>query len=500
MELSGVGATILSAVLVIYAATLVSIGWFAGRKVENAEDFLLAGRSVPLGLSILSLLATWFGSSAILGATRSSYELGLHGTVLEPFACAATLTLTGLVFAAPLRKRQVATVADLFRQRMGWSAEWISCLIQVPTFFCWIGAQYLSIGALVETYLGVPSWIGAIGSCVFVLVILRAGGLWAVTWTNSLLVAVSIASVVILFFGTASTLGDGSIFGGVHRVLTETPHDQLSFFPDFRLSTILGVLGVFLTGLLGNIPGQDLQQRVLSATSPRVAAWSCVISSVIYLVIGMIPVYVGLAAKLHLPDRITEADVQGDRVLPVAAPYFLSEPLVIVLVLGLISVNLAVAASSTISQTTILDRNVLGFLRRNDNSRPNYEKGCVLVVSIGSLLAAFSGNSIMGLLEISLVLVMVSLFVPMCLCLFAKTVAPWTGVASMLSGAAVWGGHLAVEAWMQPATTSAMEPASEDSTLALYLAVPAEIQGLAASFLVAVIVQYWSRTPRATTR
>lgn len=136
MTLSATGSTILIAILIGYFVALVFIGRLAGTKIDNASDYLLAGRGVPLGLSVLSLLATWFGSSALLGATRSSYELGIHGNVLEPFACAATLAFTGFLFAAPLWKRQVSTVADLFRARMGPSAEWISCFIQVPTFFC----------------------------------------------------------------------------------------------------------------------------------------------------------------------------------------------------------------------------------------------------------------------------------------------------------------------------------------------------------------------------
>lgn len=479
MNLSATGSAILLVILIGYIVALVFIGRLAGKKIDDASDYLLAGRSVPLGLSVLSLLATWFGSSAILGATRSSYELGIHGNVLEPFACAATLAFTGFLFAVPLWKLQVSTVADLFRARMGSTAEWISCFIQVPTFFCWIGAQYLSIGALLETYLGVPSGVGAVASCIVVLLILWSGGMWAVTWTNSLLVALAIASVVVLFFGTATTVGDGNILRGVHRVIEETPQDRLSLFPDLRLSTVLGVLGVFLTGLLGNVPGQDLQQRVLCAKSPEVAKWSCAISSVIYLVIGMIPVYVGLASRLYLSDRITDGDVQGDRVLPMAAAYFLSEPMVILLVLGLISVNLAVAAGSTISQTTILANNILGISRRTETGKPTCEKECVIAVSAGSLIAAFSGESVMGLLEISLVLVMVSLFVPMCVCMFAREVKPWTGVASMLAGTLFWGCHIAIESW------------TKGDGWSWYLAVPAEIQGLLASFGVAVLVQTW---------
>jgi Na+/proline symporter len=494
MPLSALGSSILLAVLLVYILALGCIGRFAGRNIANADDFLLAGRNVPLGLSVLSLLGTWFGSSAILGATRSSYEFGLAGTVLEPFACAATLALTGLLFAGPLWRLQVSTVADLFRARMGSMAEWISCVIQVPTFFCWIGAQYLSIGALLETYLGVPGWVGAVASCIVVLFILWTGGMWAVTWTNSLLVALAIGGVVILFLGTARTLGDGSILYGVQRVWAETPRERLAFFPDGRVTTILGTAGIFFTGLFGNIPGQDLQQRVLCSRSPRVAVWSCLICSVLYLAVGLIPVYVGLAARIQLFDKITEAHVQGDQVLSVAAPYFLNEPLVIVLVIGLISVNLAVAASATISQTTILDRNVLRFLKRKADPSTNYEKGCVIAVSIGSMIAAFSGESVMGLLELSLVLVMVSLFVPMCVCLFAKNATPRLGIASMIAGLFFWGCHGMI------ASLVSLDPIDSSGTqtrwqvFEVYLAVPSEIQGLAASTLVASL--FLIRYPR----
>jgi Na+/proline symporter len=492
MPLSPAGLFFLIAALVIYVVALIAIGQMAGGKVDNAADYLLAGRNVPFGLSVLSLLATWFGSSAILGATRNAYESGLHGTVLEPFACAATLAFTGFVFARPLWKRQVSTVADLFRQRMGPQAEWISCAIQVPTFFCWIGAQYLSIGALLESYVGLPAWAGAMGSCAVVLVILWSGGMWAVTWTNSFLIALSIASVVILFAGTAQTMGQGDIVHGVWTVMDQVPPEQRSFFPDWRLSTVLGVVGIFMTGLLGNVPGQDLQQRVLCARSPSIAQWSCIVCGIIYLIIGLIPVYVGFAARIQLPERIQEADVMGDRVLPIAASYFLSEPWVIVLVLGLLSVNLAVAASSTISQTTILANNIFGPWRGRFERFPTLEQVCVVVVSIGSLVAAFSGESVMGLLEMSLVIVMVSLFVPMCVCLFASSVHPWTGVASMLAGALGWGLHIAVETFLEHGPKA-------NTMLTTYLDIPAGIHGLAASVAIAFFLQWRTSSPSKAT-
>jgi Na+/proline symporter len=204
------------------------------------------------------------------------------------------------------------------------------------------------------------------------------------------------------------------------------------------------------------------------------------------LAVGLIPIFVGFAAKIRLADHITEDDVQGDQVLPIAASHFLSEPFEIVLLLGLISVNLAVAASATISQTTILSNNVLRRWLRHESGNPIRERACVIAVMIGSLVAAFSGESVMGLLEISLVIVMVALFVPMCVCLFARTVVPWTGVASMLAGSLVWGCHVAVQEWL-PQDLASSGTSIGMSALQRYLAVPAEIQGLLASLIVATI-------------
>jgi solute:Na+ symporter, SSS family len=360
---------------------------------------------------------------------------------------------------------------------MGRSAEWISCAIQVPTFFCWIGAQYLSIGALLEAYLGLPAWIGILLSSGVVLAILWSGGMWAVTWTNSLMIALSIASVIFLFWSTATRVGDGSVLNGITSVIEHTPSDQLSFVPDMSLPALLSVLGVFLTGLLGNIPGQDLQQRVLSARDPWVARWSCIVSGIIYALLGLIPIYVGLAAKWKLQAGITPEDIAGDRILPIAAAAFLSEPLVILLVVGLLSVNLAVAASSTLSQTTILSSNILAPWWQAQKSTPGLDRACVVIVTAGSLAAAFSGESVMGLLEVSLAIVMVSLFVPMCVCLFGTPSSPWVGVASMVVGVLVWGLHGFVAAWPQV------------PWLVGYRAIPPEIQGLGASFLAAVVTE-----------
>jgi putative exporter of polyketide antibiotics len=72
---------------------------------------------------------------------------------------------------------------------------------------------------------------------------------------------------------------------------------------------ILALIGIFLTGALGNIPGQDLQQRIQSSASASIARWSFLWAGLIYLVVGLIPVYIGLASRVHLQNLITVDDI-----------------------------------------------------------------------------------------------------------------------------------------------------------------------------------------------
>jgi hypothetical protein len=62
------------------------------------------------------------------------------------------------------------------------------------------------------------------------------------------------------------------------------------------------------------------------------------------------------------------------------------------------------------------------------------------LVIAGSLAVAFSGESIMGLLELSLVLVLVSLFVPMAIALYvpSKQARPGVGNSAMIAGFVAW--------------------------------------------------------------
>jgi len=444
-ELSLLGKIALGGALFLFVGGLALVGRFVSRGVETEAEYLVADRQVPLWLSILALLATWFGSSSVIESSSKMYRGGIGEVLLDPIACGATLIFTGCFFAERFWKTQAATVADLFRQQFGPTAERLSCAIQIPSFFLWIGAQFLAMGQLIESALGLPLGMSILLSAAVAWAIVVGGGMWAVTWANSIMILVSLLSMLVLFGATAHGIGEGDAVAGWSRVIDAAPKDH------FRIDAAsfekcLAILSVLLIGLLGNVPGQDLQQRVASAKSAATARWMCVVGGVLYLLIGLIPLYLGLAARWTFGDGLSESQLP----LNAIAARYLSEPFQILLIVGMFSLCLAVAASATLSQASIVSRNVIkplrGLVRDSSGSESLGGAGVwgarasVGLVIAGSLAVAFSGESIMGLLELSLVLVLVSLFVPMAIALYvpSKQARPGVGNSAMIAGFVAW--------------------------------------------------------------
>ncbi|MBL8340585.1 MAG: sodium:solute symporter, partial [Rubrivivax sp.] len=48
--------------VVAYLAVTITIGLLAARRVHNAKDYMVAGRSLPLYMNVATVFATWFGA------------------------------------------------------------------------------------------------------------------------------------------------------------------------------------------------------------------------------------------------------------------------------------------------------------------------------------------------------------------------------------------------------------------------------------------------------
>ncbi|TAM44020.1 MAG: sodium:solute symporter, partial [Gammaproteobacteria bacterium] len=106
-----------------YVLAQLVIVFLVARRVRGESDYLLAGRRFGMGLATFTIFATWFGAETCIGAAGAVYKDGLGGSTADPFGYAVCLFLMGAVFAIPLWRRGLTTLADLYRQRFSPGVE-----------------------------------------------------------------------------------------------------------------------------------------------------------------------------------------------------------------------------------------------------------------------------------------------------------------------------------------------------------------------------------------
>jgi Na+/proline symporter len=430
-------APIVGPAIVLYVVVLFAIAFWVRGRIRDEVDYVVAGRRLSLWLSAATLFATWYGAGTLLATADAVGSRGLRVAALDPIGAGLCLLLAGLFFAGPLWRMQILTLADFFRVRFGPRAEIVGSLIMVPGYFGWIAAQLVAVAAVLELYLGLGLGTGialvALVGTGYTLI----GGMWSVTVTDALQGALLVLGLLVTAAVVLAELGGGAPLDGWLRLVHETPAERLTLIPTDDLAAFLSSVGLLCAGALGNLPGQDLTQRIFAARSASTARRACLVASAAYLAFGAIPLGLGLAAALLAPEA-------GRAVLPLLAGLVLHPALAVVFVLAILSAVLSTLDSAILAPATVLAQNVFNRLPKGRAAPLLRNELAVLVVAAGSLAVAYAGEDAWSLLEPAYELGLVSLLVPLALGLWFRRGQERAALAAMIVGTALWTLHLAL--------------------------------------------------------
>lgn len=418
------GTTILVYVVAMYAVALV-----AQRRIKDNEDFIVAGRRLPVSLAWMTLLATWFGAGTLLTAADEVHREGVRAAVLDPLGPGFCLLLAGLFVAGPMWRMGLLTLPDFFRRKFGVSAEIVSSLVMVPSYFGWIAAQFVVLAEMLNLFFGIDPQLGILLVAGVGTGYTLMGGMWSVTLTDAIQITLVLIGLVVLGGVALLELGGGQPVAGFTRFFAETPPQKLVVVPRENAVVLAEWLGLLAVGALGNLPGQDLMQRVFASRSEQVARRACYIAGSAYLAFGLIPVGLGLAVGLLAPE--TESSV-----LPTLAGLFLSPPVAVVFVLAILSAVFSTIDSAIIAPASVLAQNLASKVTRTPPLALN--RWAVLFIAAASLGMAYAGDSAYSMLEGAYAITLVGLFVPLMLGLYTEPQSAKPALAAMFTGTGVW--------------------------------------------------------------
>lgn len=415
----------------LYLLLTLLIGYWASTQVKTTDDFVIAGRKMPMVVAASALFATWFGSETVMGASSEFVEHGLIGVVEDPFGAALCLVLVGVFYARPLYRLNILTFNDYYRLRYNRKVEVVSAIFIVPSYFGWAAAQLVAMAVILQALVGLPMVYGILLCTFIVLFYTYIGGMWAVSVTDFVQTIMIVIGMLVL----AAQVLDAA--GGLQQVLAQTPEGFFRFLPEPTFTDSIHYFAAWITIGLGSIPAQDVFQRVLSAKSEKTAVHASYLSGVMYLTIGFLPLCIALCSMTLYPD-ISANDTQ--MVLPQMVLQHTTLPIQILFFGALLSAILSSTSGAMLAPATVMGENLIRpqFKRLTDKQLLRVMRLSVLFIAIGSAVMAMLQSNIYDLVGQSSALTLVSLFVPLTAGLYWRKASRMGAMLAMFAGGGVW--------------------------------------------------------------
>lgn len=276
-------------IIVLFFISVLSVGFFSGRKsINDAEDYLLAGRNVGLILFILTNVATWYGG--ILGVGEFVYRYGIVSWFTQGFPYYIFAFLFAIFFARKIRAASLFTIPDKLSLVYGKKVGMLSAII---IFILVSPAPYLLMsGNLISLIFGTNILIGLILGLILSLAYLFKGGFRSDLYTDVIqFIVMFIGFILIMTFSYTS-------LGGISYLENNLPQDHLKLTG----SASPGFIVVWFLIALWTFADPGFHQRCYAAKSGNIAVKGIIISIVFWFLFDALTTTTGLYARALLPS------------------------------------------------------------------------------------------------------------------------------------------------------------------------------------------------------
>lgn len=414
--------------VVVYVVVQFALGLLVSRRISSEADYVLAGRRLGIGLATFTVFATWFGSESVVGAAGNVYSHGLSAGSGDPFGYAVCLFVLGFVFAVPLWRRQYTTFGDFFRERYSPGVERLFVLLAVPSSIFWAAAQIRAFGHMIDVISDVPFATAVTVAAFVVITYTTAGGLLATALTDLIQ---SIALIIgLLFLGYAVV----DAAGGVQQIIDQIDPARLQLVQSSD-TTFLQVVEQWAVPICGATLAAEMIARILATRTAQVARNACLLGGGLYLLMGLIPVTIGLIG----PDLVPGLD-HPEQIIPEIASRHMSTFVYILFAGALISAILSTVDSALLAAASLISHNVLVPLKPDiaEGVKVRFARLSVVALGLIAYSLALGSGSVYELIETAVAIGTAGVFVVGVFGLFTRIGGPASGYAALISGAGMW--------------------------------------------------------------
>ncbi len=307
-------------VFVVYAVTILTIGLWVSRGKKghqrNAEDYFLAGKTLPWWAIGASLIAANISAEQFIGMSGSGFAIGLAIASYEWMA-ALTLLIVGKFFLPVFIEKKLYTIPEFLEKRYSTNLKSILAVFWIALFVFVNLTSVLFLGGLaIDTIFGNGDGSMLIYAIISLALFAAAyslwGGLSSVAWTDVLQVTLlTIGGLVTTFIALGHLAPDGGVLEGF-KVLFQTVPEKFHMIvekgsiitPDGKdawwdlpgLSVLIG--GLWVANLYYWGFNQYIIQRTLAAKSLRESQKGIAMAAFLKILIPVLVVIPGIVAYM----------------------------------------------------------------------------------------------------------------------------------------------------------------------------------------------------------
>lgn len=308
-------------IVALYAILIIGLGLFVSRskgKQKSAEDYFLAGKSLPWWAIGASLIAANISAEQYIGMSGSGFAGGLAIASYE-FMAALTLIIVGKFFLPIFIKQGIYTIPEFVEKRFSTNLKTILAVFWIALFiFVNLTSVMFLGGKAIDTIIG-----NGDGSLILPAIIILAfiavaysiyGGLSAVAWTDVIqVVLLVLGGIITTIFALKAVTPDDSIMSGIAHI-SDVAGDKFDMIlsqdnPEYNNLPGIYVLigGLWVANLYYWGFNQYIIQRTLAAKSITEAQHGIVFAAFLKMIIPFIVVIPGIIAWVMYSENAFDA-------------------------------------------------------------------------------------------------------------------------------------------------------------------------------------------------
>ena len=424
---------ILTIVFIIYIFALVFVGYYAYKKTNSSEDFMIAGKDTHPFIMAMSYGATFISTAAIVGFGGVASEYGMSVLWLA-FLNIIIGVFIAFVFLGKRTRRMGHALESLtFPEFLGkrFDSKFIHYFSGLIIFCAMpLYAAVVLIGAarFLESSLMINFSIALMILSIIITFYVLFGGIRGVMYTDALQGTIMVIAMVFLLVFVYWLLGGVSTANtALTNMVNLYPADALATggtgwtaFPEFGTPFWWSLVSSTLIGVgIGVLAQPSLIVRFMTVKSDKELNRSVLIGGIFIAIMPTTAYIVGSLSNVYFFDKLGKiaVDVVGgniDKVIPTFITMALPEWFVYIFLLSLIAAAMSTISSQLHTQGTAFGVDIYGTIREKSKQKLDQVSISRVGILIAIILALIMAYALPG----SVVALGTSLFFEICAAAF----------------------------------------------------------------------------------